>query len=92
MIVEILLQRLEQAGVKFRVRIDKKLFKIYKSRSKGEIMSLLKLIFADNTCLCLENEEHLQLTVQFFSEVCLWFGLKVSVDKSCFRELNTLQT
>ena len=45
-------------------------------------MSLLKLIFADDTCLCLENEEHLQLPVQIFSEVCLWFGLKVSVDKT----------
>ena len=55
-------------------------------------MSLLKLIFADDTCLCLENEEHLQLPVQIFSEVCLWFGLKGSADKSCFKELKSLQT
>ena len=82
MIVEISLQRLEQAGVKLRVRIDKNFFKILKSRSKGEIMSLLELIFADDTCLCSENEEHLQLAVQIFSEVSLWFGLKVSTDKT----------
>ena len=45
-------------------------------------MSLLELIFADDTCLCAEKEVHLQVAVHIFSEVCLWFGLKVSVEKT----------
>jgi len=44
--------------------------------------SLLELIFVDDTCICTENEDHLQQSVQFFSEVCQWFGLKVSVEKT----------
>ena len=82
MIVEITLQRLEQTGIKLRLRSDKNFFKICQSKSKGEILSLLELIFADDTCLCAEKEVHLQEAVHIFSEVCLWFGLKVSVEKT----------
>ena len=82
MIVEITLQRLEQTGIKLKVRSDKNFFKICQSKSKGEILSLLELIFADDTCLCAEKEVHLQEAVHIFSEVCLWFGLKVSVEKT----------
>ena len=47
MIVEITLQRLEQTGIKLRVRSDKNFFKICQSKSKGEILSLLELIFTE---------------------------------------------
>ena len=88
-IVEITLQRLEQTGIKFKVRLDKNFFKVCQSRAKREILSLLALFFADDTCLCTENEDHLQQSVKI-SKVCLWFGLKISVEKTeiCCKEQN----
>jgi len=38
------------------------------------------LIFANDTCLCAEKEVHLEAALHIFSEV--WFGLKVSVEKT----------
>jgi len=53
-----------------------------KSRSTGETLTILELVFADDTFLCTDNEDDLQKAVAIFSEVCMWFGLQVSVEKT----------
>ena len=83
-ILQITNQRLENIGIKLRLRIDKKFFKVLQSKAKGEIINILDFIFADDTCLCTENEEDLQLAIQTFAEVCVLFGLTISVDKTEF--------
>ena len=82
MIIEITHQRLDSAGIKLRVRLDKNFLKVMKSRSKGETLTILELVFADDTFLCTDNEDDLQKAVIIFSEVCMWFGLQVSVEKT----------
>ena len=78
MIIEITHQRLDSAGIKLRVRLDKNFFKVMESRSKGETLTILELIFADDTFLCTNNEDDFQNVVSIFSEVCMWFGLQIS--------------
>ena len=83
-ILQITNQRLENIGIKLQLRIDKKIFKVLQSKAKGEIMNILDFIFDDDTCLCTDIEEDLRLAIQTFAEVCVLFGLTISVDKTEF--------
>ena len=51
-ILQITNQRLENIGIKLRLRIDKKFFKVLQSKAKGEIINILDFIFADDTYTC----------------------------------------
>ena len=65
---EITLQRLEQTGIKLRVRSDTTSSKFVSLDQKLKehychLSLKFELIFADDTCLCAENEVHLQSAV-----------------------------
>ena len=56
------------------MRLDKNFFKVMKSRSKGETLTILELIFADDTFLCTDNEDDLQKAVTIFSLYVVWIA------------------
>ena len=65
-----------------RCRLQQNFFKALKSTAKGEVFTILELLFADDTLFCTNTEQDLQLVIETFSEVCGWFGIQISVKKS----------
>ena len=80
-VIEVTLQRLQNTGVQMRCRFQQNFFKALKSTAKGEVFTILELLFADDTLFCTNTEQDLQLVIETFSEVCGWFGIQISVKK-----------
>ena len=91
-IIDIVHQRLDNLGIKLRVCLDNFFFKALTSKAKGNIITVLELLFADDTWFGADNPKDLQTVLNIFSEVCNWFGIKISVEKTEImiqRPLNT---
>ena len=91
-IIDIVHQQLDNLGIKLRVHLDKFFFKALISKAKGNIITVLELLFADDTWFGADNPKDLQTVLNIFSKVCNWFGIKISVEKTEImiqRPLNT---
>ena len=76
-ILEITNKRLENIGIKLRLRIDKNVIQALQSKSKGEEINIPK--FISDTGFCAATKENLQKAIQIFDEACMRFGLTLSI-------------